>query len=40
MSNEEREESLRDVMDRMEAITISFLDQVGAHINEAKGKNQ
>lgn len=36
MSNEEREESLRDVMARMEATTISFLDQIGAHINEVK----
>ena len=40
MSNEDREESLRDVMARMEATTISFLDQIGAHINEAKGRNR
>lgn len=40
MSTEPGEESLMDVMDRMEATTISFLDQIGAHINEAKGKNR
>lgn len=36
MSTEEREESLRDVMARMEVTTISFLDQIGAHINDVK----
>ena len=36
MSTEEREESLRDVMARMEATTISFLDQIGAHIADVK----
>lgn len=36
MSNEPDEESLKDVMDRMEAMTTSFLDQIGAHIADVK----
>ena len=36
MNNEPDEESVMDVMDRMEATTISFLDQIGAHIADVR----